>query len=101
MAQNHYQPMTTYNNNRAAQIICWPLRGLYFHIQQAGNTCTKKSQPSVEQNRIRTDVKRKLSRQSANSLFHKITSYLPIETGESVEAGSAWQSVAEKAGAPH
>lgn len=24
-----------------------------------------------------------------------------IETGESVEAGSAWQSVVEKAGAPH
>lgn len=61
----------------------------------------KKIAASVEQDRIRTDVKRKFSRQFANSLFHKITSYLLIETGESVEAGSAWQSVVEKAGAPH
>lgn len=58
---------------------------------------------SVEQNRI--SIKRKLFQQTICKqsvvLFHKITSYLLIETGESVEAGSAWQSVVEKAGGPY
>lgn len=39
----------------------------------------------------------------ANNLFsnRSKTCYLPTETGESVEAGSAWQFVEEITGAPH
>lgn len=55
-----------------------------------------------EMKQIKAKEKKKKEKKASNLFsYRRKICYLPTETGESVEAGSAWQFVEEITGAPH